>query len=218
MSFLKIFKKWEWVLLKLLLNEQALIEKVENHDVPLSNAIKLSSPSLEKAATKWFLGGQDVLFGWKAIRQRLHNIVVNKKLSLKTQFWEPWDNKKFDNTSLEGEVVEEGTYLKRCQQIVIERALTKLILFCIDQSSDEAHNSFEIDLVKQLSYIETHIIVIKGGSKPLGSAPAIVEGKPNKIKNRKNLRTGSAALSRRPILATDSSPLSPTALRASMSL
>ncbi|XP_052736333.1 mediator of RNA polymerase II transcription subunit 12-like isoform X3 [Vigna angularis] len=57
-----------------------------------------------------------------------------------------------------------------------------------------------------------------GGSKPLGSAPAGVEGQPNKVNNRKNLRTGSAALSRRPIVATNSSPPSPAALRASMSL
>ncbi|QCE01993.1 mediator of RNA polymerase II transcription subunit 12 [Vigna unguiculata] len=269
---------WQWVLLRLLLNEQALIEKVENHDVPLSDAIKLSSPSPEKAASasenennfiqilltrllvrpdaaplfselihlfgrsledsmllqaKWFLGGQDVLFGRKAIRQRLHNIAVNKKLSVKTQFWEPWgwcspttdsltikgDNKKFDSTSLEeGEVVEEGTYLKRCQQQVIERALIELLLPCIDQSSDEARNSFATDLVKQLSYIETHITAITGGSKPVGSAPAGVEGQPNKVNNRKNLRTGNATLSRRPTVATDSSPPSPAALRASMSL
>ncbi|XP_052723940.1 mediator of RNA polymerase II transcription subunit 12 isoform X3 [Vigna angularis] len=269
---------WQWVLLRLLLNEQALIEKVENHDVPLADAIKLSSPSPEKAASasenennfiqilltrllvrpdaaplfaelihlfgrsledsmllqaKWFLGGQDVLFGRKAIRQRLHNIAVNKKLSVKTQFWEPWgwcspttdsltikgDNKKFDSTSLEeGEVVEEGTYLKRCQQQVIERALIELLLPCIDQSSDEARNSFATDLVKQLNYIETHITAITGGSKPVGSAPAGVEGQPNKVNNRKNLRTGSAALSRRPTVATDSSPPSPAALRVSMSL
>ncbi|XP_017432051.1 mediator of RNA polymerase II transcription subunit 12-like [Vigna angularis] len=159
-------------------------------------------------------------------------LLLIKKLSLKTQFWEPWgwcrpttdsltvkgDNKKFDNTSLEGEVVEEGTYLKRCQQQVIERALTELLLPSIDQSSDEARNSFATDLVKQLSYIETHIIAITGGSKPLGGAPAGVEGQPNKVNNRKNLRTGSAALSRRPIVATSSSPPSPAALRASMSL
>jgi len=269
---------WQWVVLRLLLNEQALIEKVENHDVPLSDAIKLSSPSPEKAASasenennfiqilltrllvrpdaaplfselihlfgrsledsmllqaKWFLGGQDVLFGRKAIRQRLHNIAVNKKLSVKTQFWEPWgwcspstdsstikgDNKKFDSTSLEeGEVVEEGTDLKRCQQQVIERALVELLLPCIDQSSDEARNSFATDLVKQLSYIEAHITAVTGGSKPVGSAPAGVEGQPNKVNSRKNMRTGSTALARRPTVAADSSPPSPAALRASMSL
>ncbi|KAK7382081.1 hypothetical protein VNO80_00774 [Phaseolus coccineus] len=269
---------WQWVVLRLLLNEQALIEKVENHDVPLSDAIKLSSPSPEKAASasenennfiqilltrllvrpdaaplfselihlfgrsledsmllqaKWFLGGQDVLFGRKAIRQRLHNIAVNKKLSVKTQFWEPWgwcspstdlstikgENKKFDSTSLEeGEVVEEGTDLKRCQQQVIERALIELLLPCIDQSSDEARNSFATDLVKQLSFIETHITAVTGGSKPVGSAPPGVEGQPNKVNNRKNIRTGSTALARRPTVAADSSPPSPAALRASMSL
>ncbi|XP_052736332.1 mediator of RNA polymerase II transcription subunit 12-like isoform X2 [Vigna angularis] len=63
-----------------------------------------------------------------------------------------------------------------------------------------------------------HIWFYESGSKPLGSAPAGVEGQPNKVNNRKNLRTGSAALSRRPIVATNSSPPSPAALRASMSL
>ncbi|XP_054784533.1 mediator of RNA polymerase II transcription subunit 12 [Prosopis cineraria] len=164
---------WQWVELRLLLNEQALIEKLEAHDISLANAIQLSSPSSEKAASasenennfieiiltrllvrpdaaplfselvhlfgrsledsmllqaKWFLGGQDVLFGRKTIRQRLNNIAESKGLSVKTQFWEPWgwcspgsdpltnkgDKKKFDAACLEeGEVVEEGMDLKR---------------------------------------------------------------------------------------------------------
>jgi hypothetical protein len=77
---------------------------------------------------KWFLAGQDVLFGRKTIRQRLHNIAENKILSAKTQYSEPWgwcspcidpvtikgEKKKFDATSLEeGEVVDEGVDLKR---------------------------------------------------------------------------------------------------------
>jgi hypothetical protein len=41
---------WQWVALRLILNEQALIEKMEAHDVSLSDAIQLSSPSPEKAA------------------------------------------------------------------------------------------------------------------------------------------------------------------------
>lgn len=165
---------WQWVALRLLLNEQALIEKLETHDMSLADAIQLSSPSPEKSAAasenennfieilltrllvrpdaaplyselvhlfgrsledsmllqvKWFLGGQDVLFGRKTIRQRLHNIAESKGLSVKTQFWEPWgwcspcidpvtvkgDRKKFDTASLEeGEVVEEGMDVKRC--------------------------------------------------------------------------------------------------------
>ncbi|KAF7826055.1 mediator of RNA polymerase II transcription subunit 12-like [Senna tora] len=164
---------WQWVELRLLLNEQALIEKLESHDVSLANAIQLSSPSSEKAASasenennfieiiltrllvrpdaaplfselvhlfgrsledsmllqaKWFLGGQDVLFGRKTIRQRLNNIAESKGLSVKNQFWEPWgwcssgndpltnkgDKKKLDAAGLEeGEVVEEGMDIKR---------------------------------------------------------------------------------------------------------
>ncbi|TKY63923.1 Mediator of RNA polymerase II transcription subunit 12 [Spatholobus suberectus] len=282
---------WQWVALRLLLNEQALIEKLETHDVSLADAIKLSSPSPEKAAAasenennfiqilltrllvrpdaaplfselihlfgrsledsmllqaKWFLGGQDVLFGRKTIRQRLHNIAESKGLSVKTQFWKPWgcspctdrlsikrDKKKFDSTSLEeGEVVEEGVDLKRClrglsqvsdsescnQQQVTERALIELLLPCIDQSSDESRNSFANDLVKQLSHIEQQITAVTGGSKPVGSAPPGVEGQPNKVNNRKSMRGGSPALARRPTVAVDSSPPSPAGLRASMSL
>lgn len=164
---------WQWVELRLLLNEQALVEKLEAHDMSLANAIQLSSPSSEKAASasenennfieiiltrllvrpdaaplfselvhlfgrsledsmllqaKWFLGGQDVLFGRKSIRQRLNNIAMSKGLSVKTQFWEPWGwcgpgsdplinkggKKKFDAACLEeGEVVEDGMDLKR---------------------------------------------------------------------------------------------------------
>ncbi|XP_020225766.1 mediator of RNA polymerase II transcription subunit 12 [Cajanus cajan] len=285
---------WQWVALRLLLNEQALIEKLENHDVSLADAIQLSSPSPEKAAAasenennfiqilltrllvrpdaaplfselihlfgrsledsmllqaKWFLGGQDVLFGRKTIRQRLHNIAENKGLSVKTQFWEPWgwcspsadpltikgDKKKIDSISLEeGEVVEEGMDLKRCvrglsqvpdsesassnQQQLTERALIELLLPCIDQSSDESRNSFANDLVKQLNYIEQQITAVTGGSKTVGSAPPGVEGQPSKVNNRKNMRNVNAALARRPTVAVDSSPPSPAALRASMSL
>ncbi|KAM7260986.1 hypothetical protein ACFE04_026461 [Oxalis oulophora] len=41
---------WQWVELRLLLNEQALVEKLENHDMPLVDAIRSSSPTPEKAA------------------------------------------------------------------------------------------------------------------------------------------------------------------------
>ncbi|KAJ1403532.1 Mediator complex, subunit Med12 [Sesbania bispinosa] len=283
---------WQWVSLRLLLNEQALIEKLETHDMSLADAIQLSSPSPEKTASenennfiqilltrllvrpdaaplfselihlfgrsledsmllqaKWFLGGPDVLFGRKTIRQRLHNIAESKGLSVKTQFWEPWgwcspctdattikgDKKKFDTTSLEeGEVVEEGMDQKRCpkgfsqvfdsesssgsQQHVIERALIELLLPCIDQSSDESRNSFVNDLMKQLSCIELQISAVTGGSKPVGSTPPGIEGQTHKVNNRKTIRGGSPGLARRPTVATDSSPPSPAALRASMSL
>lgn len=163
---------WQWVELRLLLNEQALIEKLETQDMSLVDAIRSSWPSSEKAAAsenekffieiiftrllvrpdaaplfsdvvhlfgrsladsmllhvKWFLCGQDVLFGRKTIRQRLMNIAESKGLSTKTHFWKPWgwftsdsdlltnrgEKKKFEVTSLEeGEMVEEGTESKR---------------------------------------------------------------------------------------------------------
>ncbi|XP_010419586.1 PREDICTED: mediator of RNA polymerase II transcription subunit 12 [Camelina sativa] len=39
---------WQWVELRLLLNEQALTEKLENHDMPLADAIRSSCPTSEK--------------------------------------------------------------------------------------------------------------------------------------------------------------------------
>ncbi|XVF33327.1 hypothetical protein REPUB_Repub17cG0158800 [Reevesia pubescens] len=41
---------WQWVELRLLLNEQALIDKMENHDMSLVEAIRSSSPSSERAS------------------------------------------------------------------------------------------------------------------------------------------------------------------------
>ncbi|XP_022733771.1 mediator of RNA polymerase II transcription subunit 12-like isoform X2 [Durio zibethinus] len=41
---------WQWVELRLLLDEQALIDKMENHDMSLVDAIRSSSPSSERAS------------------------------------------------------------------------------------------------------------------------------------------------------------------------
>ncbi|KAK7394764.1 hypothetical protein VNO78_15302 [Psophocarpus tetragonolobus] len=284
---------WQWVELRLLLNEQALIEKLKMHDMSLADAIQLSSPSSEKGTasenennfieivltrllvrpdaaplfselvhlfgksledsmllqTKWFLAGQDVLFGRKTIRQRLINIAETKRVSVKTQFSEPWgwcipckdsvtmkgDKKKVDSMPLEeGEVVEEGMDVKRSmkgfsqvfdfesstskQQHGTERALLELILPCTDRISDESRNTFASDLIKQLNYIEQQIAVVtRGPSKPTASTP-VTEGQTNKVNSRKTMRGGSPGLARRPTPAPDSSPLSPAALRASISL
>ncbi|XP_044503987.1 mediator of RNA polymerase II transcription subunit 12-like isoform X2 [Mangifera indica] len=283
---------WQWVELRLLLNEQALIEKVENHDMPLADAIRTLSPSPGKAAAsenenyfieiiltrllvrpdaaplyselvhllgrsledsmlltaKWFLGGNDVLFGRKTIRQRLINIAENKGLSTKAQFWKPWGwsnsgfdpalnrgDKKLEVASLEeGEVVEEGMDSKRYgkgltqaldsegiitgQHRITERAFIELVLPCIDQSSDDSRNIFASDLIKQLGSIEQQInAVTRGASKLAGSTPGI-EGPTNKGNNRKGIRGGSPGLVRRAAGTADSSPPSPGALRASISL
>ncbi|XP_031275828.1 mediator of RNA polymerase II transcription subunit 12 [Pistacia vera] len=235
---------WQWVELRLLLNEQALIEKVENHDMPLADAIRSLSPSPEKAAAsenennfieiiltrllvrpdaaplfselvhlfgrsledsmllqaKWFLGGHDVLFGRKTIRQRLINIAESKGLSTKAQFWKPWGwsnsgcgpslnrgDKKLEVASLEeGEVVDEGVDSKRygkgsthmldsegiitSQQHVTERAFIELVLPCIDQSSDDSRHTFASDLIKQLNTIEQQINAVTRGASKLAGS------------------------------------------------
>ncbi|MCH85048.1 mediator of RNA polymerase II transcription subunit 12-like, partial [Trifolium medium] len=283
---------WQWVELRLLLNELALIEKLQTHDMSLVNAIQLSSPSSEKAAAsenennfiqiiltrllvrpdaaplfselihlfgksledsmllqaKWFLGGQDVLFGRKTIRQRLINIAETKGFSIKPQFSEPWGwcspctdpitiksgKRKIDSFSLEEGEVVEGVDVKRnlkgFSQVFdsefstikqlrgTERAFLELILPSIDQSSDESRYSFASDLIKQLSYIEQQIAAVnRGPGKPAASTP-VTEGLTNKVNTRKTTKGGSPGLARRPTSSTDSSPPSPAALRASMSL
>ncbi|PON92084.1 Mediator complex, subunit Med [Trema orientale] len=42
--------RWQWIELRLLLNEQTLVEKLQTHDVSLTDAIRSSSPSPGKAA------------------------------------------------------------------------------------------------------------------------------------------------------------------------
>lgn len=162
---------WQWIELRLLLNEQAIIEKLGSHDTSLVEAIRSISPNPDKVAAsenennfveiiltrllvrpdaaplfsevvhllgrsledsmllqaKWFLGGNDVLYGRKSIRQRLINIAESKGLSTKSQYWKPWgwcysgsdpvkakgNKRKFEVTSIEeGEVVDEVVELK----------------------------------------------------------------------------------------------------------
>lgn len=158
---------WQWVELRLLLNEQTVIDKLKN-EAPLSEALKSVSPNADKVAvsekeksfvelvvmrllarpdaaplfsevvhlfgrsledemliqTKWLLGGNDVLYGRKSIRQRLIIYAEKEHLSTKLQFWKPWgwcdsnsdsrktrgSKRKFEVASLEeGEVVDEGS-------------------------------------------------------------------------------------------------------------
>ncbi|KAM3282376.1 mediator of RNA polymerase II transcription subunit 12 [Capsicum chacoense] len=163
---------WQWVELRLLLNEQAVIEKLDAQDLSLVEALRSLSPNTDKASAseiesniiemiltrllvrpdaaplfaevvhllgrsledsmllqaKWFLGGHDVLFGRKSVRQRLSNIAVNRNISTRAQYWKPWgwctsnsdpitskrEKFKSEVSSIEeGEVVGEGTTLKR---------------------------------------------------------------------------------------------------------
>ncbi|KAG7990418.1 hypothetical protein I3843_02G024500 [Carya illinoinensis] len=281
---------WQWVELRLLLNEQSLLEKLDSHNMSLVDALRSSSPSGKAAASenenyfitiiltrllvrpdaaplfsevvhlfgqsledsillqaKWFLGGPDVLFGRKTIRQRLISIAKNEGFSSKAEFWKPWGwcnsgsdskrgGKKFEVTSFEeGEVVEEGTDSKKYgkgstkkldmegsnvrQQQVTEKALIELLIPCIDRSSDESRNTFASDLIKQFNTIDQQInAVIRGASKQAGTMPSGIEGPVNKGNNRKVIRGGSPGLARRPTGTTNSAPPSPAALRASMSL
>ncbi|GAB2217351.1 hypothetical protein Droror1_Dr00000526 [Drosera rotundifolia] len=164
---------WQWVELRLLLNEQTLIEKLDASEaVSIAEAMRSLSPNCEKPnafenennfiqivltrllvrpdaaalfsevvhlfgrsiedslllQVKWFLGGSDVLFGRKSIRQRLLNIADTRKISTKVQFCNPWgwshtsdqawpklgEKRKFESIMLEeGEVGDDGPDLKR---------------------------------------------------------------------------------------------------------
>ncbi|KAL9285218.1 Mediator of RNA polymerase II transcription subunit 12 [Arabidopsis thaliana] len=111
---------WQWVELRLLLNEQALAEKLENHDMPLTDAIRSSCPTSEKPdaseneknfiqilLTRLLVRPDAVplfsevvhLFGRsakmffldeKTIRQKLIIVGESKGLPTKPQFWKPW--------------------------------------------------------------------------------------------------------------------------------
>ncbi|KAL1213613.1 Mediator of RNA polymerase II transcription subunit 12 [Cardamine amara subsp. amara] len=265
---------WQWVELRLLLNEQALTEKLENHDMPLTDAIRSSCPTSEKPdaseneknfiqilltrllvrpdavplfsevvhlfgrsvedsmlkQAEWFLAGQDVLFGRKTIRQKLIIVGESKGLPMKLQYWKPWGwcnnsssdpimankagkKRKFENTSIEeGEVIEEGLGSK------------KLVLPCIDQSSDESRSTFVNELVRQFSNIEQQLSSVTNRSttnnKHMGTVSSGSEVSSNKGSTRKGLRGGSPSLARRSSTNTTDTapPPSPAALRASMSL
>ncbi|XP_072962299.1 mediator of RNA polymerase II transcription subunit 12 [Typha angustifolia] len=283
---------WQWVELRLLLNEQVLMEKIENPNMSFVEAIRSLSPNAENFALsesekrfteiilsrilvrpdgaplysevlhllgkllqeslvidiKWFLGGQDVLLGRKSIRQQLVHVAQRKGLPTKAQFWRPWgwpsfvgdavankgDKRKLEATSVEeGEVVDEGFDLKKSSKSIsqnmdsegfnsvshhlTEKALTELILPCIDKSSSDLRNLFATELIKQMGAIEQHINAIsRNGTKQTGIVSSGMEAASNKPSGRKGMRGGSPILSRRPTGVTDSSPPSPAALRASL--
>lgn len=283
---------WQWIELRLLLNEQILIEKIETHNMSLVEAVRSLSPNAENVElcecennftetvltrlpvrpdaaplysevihlfgrlfeeslllnAKWFLAGSDVLLGRKSIRQRLTNVAQQGGFSTKVQFWKPWgwsssvadqfahrgEKRKLEPTSLEeGEVVEEGTDVKRLGRstaqmfdvegfsssklYVTEKALAELVLPCMDQSSNDSRNAFASELIKQMTTIEQQISTLtRGATKQAGPAPSGVEGAAIKNSTRKGIRGGSPGLSRRPTGVADSAPPSAAALRASM--
>lgn len=284
---------WQWVELRLLLNEQAVIEKLEAHDLSLVEALRSLSPNTDKASVsenesniiemiltrllvrpdaaplfsevvhllgrsledsmllqaKWFLGGNDVLLGRKSVRQRLNNIAVSRGLSTRAQYWKPWgwcitnsdptsskrEKFKSEVSSIEeGELVDEGTTLKRPmkgsgravdverlhvgQQHVTERALVDLILPCLDQASDDSRSTFASDMIKQMNHIEQQInAVTREASKPAGTVASGIES-PTTKSSRKGTRGSSPGLARRATGPAETVPPSPAALRASLSL
>ncbi|KAL5981470.1 hypothetical protein ACLOJK_015532 [Asimina triloba] len=276
---------WQWIELRLLLNEQVLIDKIENQNTSLVVAIQSLSPNSDNPAlsekennfteivltrllvrpdaarlysevvhqlgrsfeesmlqhAKWFLAGNDVLLGRKSIRQRLANVAQLRNLSMKAQFSKPWGwsncvadqaanrgvKRKLEATSLEeGEVVEEGTDIKRSgknmtqvvdEQYVYEKALAELVLPCVDRGSNDSRSAFATDMIKQISTIEQQVnMVFCGASKQVGAVPSGGEGATNKGNTRKSIRGGSPGLGRRLTPSADSSPPSAVALQASV--
>ncbi|KAL2892223.1 Mediator of RNA polymerase II transcription subunit 12 [Bienertia sinuspersici] len=145
------------------------------------------------------------------------------------------DKRRFETVSIEeGELVEEDYNkhvrgaqklsdregLSTNQQFVTERALVELVLPCIDRSSDDSRNRFASELIKQVNNIEQHISgVASGSSKQSGSSPSGSEGSINKTSTRKSMKGSSPGLVRRAAaVAIESTPSSPVALRASVSL
>lgn len=116
--------------------------------------------------------------------------------------------------------VSDHDGLNTNQQLMTERALIELVLPCIDRSSEDSRNRFANELIKQMNNIEQQISgVTCGSSRQTGSSTSGTEGPPSKTSNRKGIKGGSPGLSRRAAAQpVDSTPSSPAALRASMSL
>ncbi|KAJ1693751.1 hypothetical protein LUZ63_010449 [Rhynchospora breviuscula] len=294
---------WQWVELRLLLHEQALIEKIETQSMSFVEALRSLTPNADSESekkfteiiisrllvrpdaaslysevvnllgkllqeslvmdTKWILQGPDVLQGRKSIRQQLLYVAHRKGLSAKAQFWKPWGwprsvpeaststtsnnnssnsgrgtKRKIEITPIEeGEVIDEFVDVKRSgksantratdsegpesiQHRVTEKALTELMLPCIDRSSSELRNAFATELIKQMAAIETQISTItnNNGTKQQAStgSPGIEGSAPGKS-GRKGMRGGSPVIGRRPpVTASDSTPPPVASLRSAL--
>uniref|UniRef100_A0A0D9X294 Mediator complex subunit Med12 domain-containing protein n=1 Tax=Leersia perrieri TaxID=77586 RepID=A0A0D9X294_9ORYZ len=284
---------WQWVELRFLLDEQALLEKVAAGNTSVAEAIQSLSPNAETFAlsdsekgfteiilsrllarpgaaplysevvhllgklqeslvvdVKWLLQGQDALLGRKSTRQQLVHIAQRKGLSTKTQVWKPWGwssllsdvmanksiKRKLEVTSIEeGEVVDDSADAKRpskatpynvdrsfegirsINKYLTEKALSELMLPCIDRSSAEFRSIFAGDLVKQMGTISEHIKAIaRNGTKQSGLVPSGTEAVSNKSSSRKGIRGGSPNIGRRAPVGNDPTPPSASALRATV--
>lgn len=144
------------------------------------------------------------------------------------------EKNKLDMVTIEeGEVVDDSSDAKRSskmnfptidvesitssQQYVIEKSIAELILPCLDRSSTDLCNSFAVELIKQMNMIDQQINVFtRGGNKQAGVGLSGVEVSSNKGSSRKSMRGGNPGLGRRSVTATDSSPPSAAALKASI--
>ncbi|KAJ3681893.1 hypothetical protein LUZ60_014466 [Juncus effusus] len=292
---------WQWVELRLLLHEQALIEKIETQNMSFVEAFRSLSPNndseSEKKFTeiilsrllvrpdaaslysevvhllgkllqeslvmdiKWILQGPDVLHGRKSIRQQLLFVAHRKGLPAKSQYWKPWGwscslpenittnsksnvsgnsnrgtKRKLEITPIEeGEVVDEFVELKKSgkssnnsnrvsdsgpgsvNQYITEKALTELMLPCIDRSSSELRNAFAAELIKQMGVIETQINQLTSNNsnnsvKQQSGSPGMEGGKSG---SRKGIRGGSPIV-RRGQSASDLGSVSAAALGSAL--
>jgi hypothetical protein len=295
---------WQWVELRLLLHEQALIEKIETQSMSFVEALRSLTPNTDSESekkfteiifsrllvrpdaaslysevvhllgkllqeslvmdTKWILQGPDVLQGRKSIRQQLLYVAHRKGLSAKAQFWKPWGwscsapeapastsnpnnstnsgrgtKRKIEIMPIEeGEVIDEFVDVKRSTKStnnrvtesegpdsihhrVTEKALTELMLPCIDRSSSELRNIFAAELIKQMGAIETQISTIthnNNGTKQQANTGSLgIEGAVSGKSSRKGMRGGSPVIGRRPpVAASDSTPPPVASLRSAL--
>ncbi|XP_078155714.1 RNA polymerase II transcription mediator isoform X2 [Carex rostrata] len=295
---------WQWVELRLLLHEQALIEKIETQSMSFVEALRSLTPNADSESekkfteiiisrllvrpdaaslysevvhllgkllqeslvmdTKWILQGPDVLQGRKSIRQQLLYVAHRKGLSAKAHFWKPWGwscsspeastGTSNTNNSIttgrgtkrkieimpieEGEVIDEFVDVKRSGKSsnnrvtdsegpesihhrVTEKALTELMLPCIDRSSSELRNAFAAELIKQMGAIEMQIGAIthnnNGTKQQANTGSPGIEGAPSGKSTRKGMRGGSPVIGRRPpVVASDSSPPPVASLRSAL--
>ncbi|CAI9781547.1 unnamed protein product [Fraxinus pennsylvanica] len=89
------------------------------------------------------------------------------------------------------------------KQHVTERALIELVLPCVDQGSDDSHNTFAITY---------------GASKPAATPSSGIESPSNKSNSRKGVKGGSPRLARRSTGSADAMPPSPSVLLAPLDL
>ena len=161
-------------------------------------------------------------WGWSSV---LSDVIANKTAK-----------RKLEVTSIEeGEVVDDTVDAKRpsktsshsvdrsfegirsINKYLTEKALTELVLPCIDRSSADIRGILSGDLIKQMGAISEHIKGIsRNGAKQAGSVSSGNEMPSSKSSGRKGIRGGSPNIGRRTPVGNDPSPPSASALRAAL--